>query len=250
MTPLKACKPLQLAILLGSFLFTAQAFAQSDDPGFIGALGIEDPSVSNSYYFETSFDNDFSRRHWVYFYGEDILQLSKDWGVVTQFPNLETRYPLGQFPLLLEPVGIFARYVAWHFGGWNDETAGAFSLQAGGSYGFHNTSAPWIGSSWTLEAIGGYRMGRVFLQADYEYQGAIDPQVRSQWQFNQSLGYRLTTEWFVQVEADISATASFDDVSWTYTPQIAFQPGDWLFEFGEDIEAPAGYTEIMVARAL
>ncbi|HEV2355504.1 MAG TPA: hypothetical protein VGR89_14745, partial [Puia sp.] len=103
----------------------------------------------------------------------------------------------------------------------------------------------------TLEAIGGYRIGRVFAQADYAYQGAIDPQVQSQWQFNQSLGYRLTNQWYVQVEADISASPAFGNVSWTYTPQIAFQPGDWLFELGEVVgEGSAGYTEIMVAPAL
>ncbi|HJT24469.1 MAG TPA: hypothetical protein VJ873_07815 [bacterium] len=251
MTPLKACKPLRLLIFLGCALFPSLSMAQSDDPGLVRALDTDSPQIENTYYVETTFNNDFSPHHGLYLYGEGLFTLSKDWGVEADFPDLVTLDPLGKYPVGLMPFGVFVRYEAWHFGGWNDETAGALSFQAGGSYGFPNTFYRWIGSSWSLEALGGYRMGRVFVQADYTYQGAIDPQVQSQWQFNQSIGYRLTTNWYVQVEADISASASFDDISWTYMPQIAFQPGDWLFEFGENIgEGPAGYTELMVARAL
>jgi len=243
------------AFLLGTLLWGSLAsvpsFAQSDDPGLLRALETDSAQIETTYYLEGTFNNDMSPYRGLYLYGEGLFAVGKDLGVEVDFPNLVTLQPLGQHSLGLMPIGAFLRYEVYHFGGWNDETAGAFSIQAGGSYGFPNTTYRWIGSSWSLEALGGYRMGRFFLQADYAYQGAIDPQVANQWQFNQSLGYRLTNEWYVQVEGNCSASGSFGNASWSYIPQIAFQPGDWLFEFGEDLgDSPMGYTEFMVARAL
>lgn len=239
---------LWLGTALAATLFPPSALAQSDDPGLVRALETNSPQIENTYYLEATFNNDTSARHGAYLYGEGLFALGKDWAVEADFPSFITLQPLGQNPLVLEPIGLFLRYEAWHMGGWNDEEAGTFSIQAGGSYGFSNPTFPWIGSSWTVEALGGYRIGRFFLQADYGYQGGIDPKVQSQWRFNTALGYRLTTEWYIQAEAD--GLASFDGVSWSYIPQIAFQPGDWLFEFGESIgNSPSGFTELMVARA-
>ncbi len=243
------------AFLWGAFLWgllsSSFALAQSDDPGLIRSLGTDSPQIETTYYLEASVNNDTSPHHALYLYGEGLFALGKDWAVEADVPNLVTVEPLGQYALGLMPVGVLLRYEACHFGGWNDETAGVFSVAAGGAYGFPNTTYHFIGSSWSLEALGGYRAGRAFLQADYGFQGGIDPQVQSQWQLNTDLGYRLTNEWYLQVEADCQASASFDNVSWSYIPQIAFQPGDWLFEFGEALGvAPMGYTEIMVARAL
>lgn len=148
------------------------------------------------------------------------------------------------------PIGLYLRYEFYHFGGWSSETAGAFSIEAGGAYGFSNKTFPWIGSSWSLEALGGYRMGKFFLQGNYSYQGGIDPQVPNEWQANTGLGYNLGSDWYIQGEADFTAvTGSFNGFSWVYIPQVAFQPGEWLFELGESLnETPAGVTELMVAR--
>jgi hypothetical protein len=252
MTQPKAAIPtiFLFGIILWGILSVRPSFAQSDDPGLIRALQTDSAQIETTYYLETTFNNDTSPHHGVYLYGEGLFALGKDWGLEADFPNLITLEPLGQNPAVLMPVGLFVRYEAYHFGGWNDEEAGVFSIEAGGSYGFSNSTFPWIGSSWLVEALGGYRMGRLFLQADYDYQGGIDSKVPSQWQFNTDLGYRMTTEWYLQVEADFSASSSFSDTSWSYVPQIAFQPGDWLFEFGESVaDSPSGFTELMVARA-
>ena len=239
--------------VLGILFGAGSSWAQVSDPGLIRALNTDSAPIENTYYLETSFDNDFSRRHWIYFYGEGLFSVAKEWGVEVDFPNLSTRHPLGQFSLAFEPIGLFVRYEFWHFGNWNDETAGAFSLSAGGFYG----GAPLDqsargGSSLALEALGGYRLGRFFLQGEYAFQGAVDPNSSSQWNANTALGYRLTNEWHVQMEADLTASLPpFNETSWSFVPQIAFQPGDWLFEFGEAFTDPSSvFTEVMVARAL
>jgi hypothetical protein len=231
-------------------LLPTLSFEQEDDPGFIRAIETDSPAIENTYYLQATFNNDTSPYHGLYLYGEGLFSLSKDWGLEADFPTLLTRQPLGQVPLVLGPIGLFLRYEAWHFGGWNSETAGAFSIQAGGSYGVSNTTFRSVGSSWTLEALGGYRVGRLFLQAEYGYQGGIDPKVSSEWQLNNALGYRLGGDWYAQVESDFTAvTSPKSDVSWSVMPQIAFQPGEWLFEWGESIgSSPAGFTELMVAR--
>ncbi|HEY5040207.1 MAG TPA: hypothetical protein VIJ93_14160, partial [bacterium] len=116
--------------------------------------------------------------------------------------------------------------------------------------GFSNDTFPSVGSSWSLKALGGYRVGRFFLQGNYGYQGGIDPNVTSQWQANTGLGYHLGSDWYIQAEADFTAiTAPFSGSSWYFIPQIAFQPGEWLFELGESLnKSPVGVTELMVAR--
>ena len=239
------------ALSLG-FLLSGSAAAQEEDPGLIRSLGTDSAMVENNYYFETAIDNSLASRHWIYFYGEGVFALGKDWGLEVDFPDLYTQFPLGQAPLFLEPIGLMVRYEAWHFGAWNDETAGAFSISAGGFYGFHNAQVPSIGSSWSVEAMAGYRMGRFFLQGDYNYLGGLDANVPDDLELDDSLGYRLTNEWYLQAEADFTATnGPFGGTSWSYVPQVAFQPGDWLFELGESFGNPSGvFTEIMVARAL
>ena len=55
----------------------------------------------------------------------------------------------------------------------------------------------------------------------------------------------------VQPVADFSADAGpSGDTSFIFIPQIAFQPGDWLFEWGEAFYGSSVYTDLMVARAL
>lgn len=240
--------PFLLGLLLGTLLLACPAAAQEEDPGFIRSLGTDSAPVENDYYLETSFDNNFTRGHWAYLYGEGLFKLGKDWGLEADFPNLYTLYPLGQFPLPLEPVELMARYEAWHFGAWNDETAGAFSISAGGGYSFRNSQF----SDWSVEALGGYRMGRFFLQADYSYEGSLVANAPNELYLDTSLGYRLTPEWFLQAELDFtSTTGPFGGNTWSYVPQAAFQPGDWLFELGESFGVSSlGFTQLLVGRAL
>jgi hypothetical protein len=247
---------LTCAFLMGMALGGAQAllpypaYAQEDDPGLIRTLEIDSAQVENAYYLEATFDNDSSSHRLFYLYGEGLFALAKDFGLEADFPTLDTAEPLGQGPAILGPIGLYLRYEFYHFGGWSSETAGAFSIEAGAAYGFFNKTFPWIGSSWTIEALGGYRVEKFFLQGNYCYTGGIDPQVPNQWQANTGLGYHLGSDWYIQTEADFTAfTGPFNGSSWTFIPQVAFQPGEWLFELGEALnESPAGVTELMVAR--
>lgn len=241
---------------LGLALWVAQAFlpnllrAQEDDPGLIRALQTDSASVDNTYYLFASFDNDTSNYHDIYMYGEGVIALGKDWGVEIDFPVLYDWDPLGRYPVGLGPIGLNIRYEAYHFGGWSSETAGIFSIEAGAAYGTPNDTYRYIGSSWMLEALGGYRVGKLFLEGNYCWQGGIDPQVSSQVEANTSLGYSLGSNWYIQGEADFTAITTLPtSSSWVFIPQIAFQPEEWLFEVGEALnETPAGVTEILVAR--
>jgi hypothetical protein len=232
------------------FLLPSVLLAQENDPGILRTLEIDSPQIENTYYLEASSDNDTSTHHWAYLYGEALVALGGDWGIEVDLPNLETQYPLGQKSVGLDAVGLNLRYEFYYFGGWTSETAGAFSIEAGGAYGFPNSTYPWIGSSWSVEILGGYRIGKFYAEGNYGYQGAIDAHVASQWQANTGLGYHLSRDWYIQMEADFAATTTAPTTStWSYIPQIAFQPGEWLFELGEALnETPAGVTELMVAR--
>ena len=231
-------------------LWPMSLLAQEEDPGLVRTLQTDSASVDNTYYLFASFDNDTSNYHDIYLYGEGVIALGKDWGVEVDFPALYTWDPLGRYSLGLGPIGLNLRYEAYHFGGWSSETAGVFSVEGGAAYGPPNTTYRFIGSSWMLDALGGYRMGKVFIQGNYCFQGGIDPQVASQFDANTALGYRLGSNWYIQGEADFTAiTSPFTNSTWVFIPQIAFQPDEWLFEIGEALnETPAGVTEILVAR--
>jgi hypothetical protein len=231
-------------------LLPSELLAQENDPGIIRTLETDSAQIENSYYLSASFDNNAAPTHWLYLYGEGLFALGKDWGIEADFPNLTTQYPLGQVPLILSPIGLNLRYEFYHFGGWDSETAGAFSIQGGGAYAFPNTTFPWMGSSWSVNILGGYRVGKLYLEGNYGYQGGIDSQILNQWKANTGLGYHLSRDWYLQVEADFTAvTSPNSNSSWSFLPQIAFQPDDWLFELGESLnESPAGVTELMVAR--
>ncbi len=235
---------------LTQFFLPSVLSAQENDPGILRALETDSPQIENTYYLEGSSNNDTSAHHWLYLYGEALFALGGDWGLEVDFPNLDTQYPLRGAPLILAPIGLNLRYEFYHFGSWSSETAGAFSIEGGGAYGFPNSGFPWIGSSWSAEILAGYRMGKFYGEGNYGYEGGIDAHVPSQWQANTALGYHLSRDWYVQVEADLTAvTAPASNSSWSFIPQIAFQPGEWLFELGEALnESPAGVTELMVAR--
>jgi len=242
--------PLCFSLLLGFVLCLQAARAAEDDPGLLRTLQTDSANIENTYYLLTWFNNDTSPYHGVYLYGEGLLALGKDLGVELDFPTLDTIQPFGKEPLIMGPIGLYGRYEFYHFGAWNSETAGAFSLQAGAAYGFPNKTFKWIGSSWSIEALGGYRAGKVFFQGNYGFQGGIDPQVQSMLKANSAVGFNLGSDLFIQGEADVTiVTAPFANSSCALVPQIAFQPGEWLFEFGEAFNTvPMGFTEIMVAR--
>jgi hypothetical protein len=230
--------------------WTNPVFAQEDDPGLIRTLQTDSASVENAYYLESTFYNNSSSHRLFYLYGEGLFTLVKDWGLELDFPTLLTEEPLGQGPAVLGPIGLNLRWEFYHFGGWTSEEAGSFSIEGGGAYGISNSTFPWIASSWSVEALGGYRLGKFFLQGNYGYQGGIDSKVPAEWMANTGLGYSLGSNWYIQAEADFTAFAApFNSSSWSFIPQLAFQPDEWLFELGESLnQSPSGVTELMVAR--
>jgi hypothetical protein len=237
-------------ILLFLALGLSQPFlvhAEEDDPGLIRALGTDSASVENAYYLWAYIDNAPSQG--LYLYGQGDFALTKDWGLVASFPNLDTLLPLGRTALVMGPMGLSVRYEAWRSGGWATETAGVFSIQGGAALGFSNPTFPYVGSSWALTALGGYRIGKLFIQGNYGYEGGIDPQVPSQWKAHTSLGLNLGADWYIQGEADFyTVTSPLSDSDWSFIPQFAYQPGDWLFELGQAFSGNPGVTEILVAR--
>ncbi|HET9869967.1 MAG TPA: hypothetical protein VFR02_05675, partial [bacterium] len=170
-------------------------------------------------------------------------------GLEADLPNLSTKTPLGEVPLILGPTGLYARWEPFHFGGWNSSTAGALSFKAGGAYAEANSVFSRIASSWTLAVLGGYRLGPWFVQGNYGYNGGFDGRA-GEWQAHTDLGLGLGSDWYVQTELDLDLREGpTGGASWTLLPQVAFQPGEWLFEFGESFNgSPAGYTEILAAR--
>jgi hypothetical protein len=249
-TALKAAFLICAVLWGGQTLLPCPSFAQEDDPGLIRTLQTDSASVENAYYLETTFNNDSSSHRLFYLYGEGLFTLVKDFGLELDFPTLLTEEPLGQGPAVLGPIGLNLRWEFYHFGGWSSEEAGAFSIEGGGAYGISNSTFPWVGSSWSLEALGGYRVGKFFLQGNYGYQGGIDPKVPTEWIANTGLGYSLGSSWYIQAEADFTDfTAPLRNASWSFIPQLAFQPDEWLFELGESLnQSPSGVTELMVAR--
>ena len=243
---------LSLFLLASSPFLLGSAFGQENTPGLIRSLETDSSSVEDSFYLWTSIDNDTSPYHGLYLYGEGVFTVAKDLGLEVDFPNLLTLTPLGKYPLALGPTGLYLRYEVLHSGSWSSETAGSLSFQAGGSYAQPTGPFHYLGSSFTLKVLGGYRWGQFFVQGNYAYQGGIDPQSLTMLQANQSLGLALDKNWYVQGEADLyDVTAPFSDSSWTLIPQIAFQQDELLFEFGEAFnDRPGGETQLLVARAL
>jgi hypothetical protein len=252
----KKITPWLLALFLGPFTF--QAFADDDDPsrGMIRTINIDGAAVQNTYYLEASMDNNTSPGHYLYLYGEVILALDKDWGLVVEFPNILARQPLGQGPSALGPVGLSLKYVFYQFGTSDSETAGVFAAQAGGAFVIPNSRFPFMNGSLTPEVLGGFRLGKWFLQANYGYNEMPDHPNLNNLSLDTSLSYSLNSDWFLQCEGNFTDNTFLDNGArgsqMTLVPQIAFQTGDWLFEFGEEFELNASTsatTDLLVARA-
>ncbi len=226
-----------------------------EDPsrGMIRSLNIDSASVQNTYYLSGSVDNDTSAGHYLYLYGEGHFALEKDWGLEVDFPNLIARQPLGQGPAAIESMGLNLRYVMDQFGTSDSDEAGVLSIEAGGEYAFPDSRFKFLSGSLTPELLGGYRFGKWFIQGNYGFNELVDKPSRNNLFLNTGLGYTLSPEWFLQVESN--STLFLNDSSlgsdWTIVPQVAFQTGDWLFEFGEELNgSTSGTTDFMVARAL
>lgn len=220
----------------------------------IRTINIDGASVQNIYYLSAYMDNNTSPGHYLYLYGEGLLALDKDWGLVVNFPDILARQPLGQGPSALGPVGVSLRYVFYQFGTSDSETAGVFSAQAGGAFVIPNSKFQFLSGSLTPQVLGGFRLGKWFLQGNYGYNAMVDhPDVNNLF-LNTSLGYTLNPEWFLQIEGNFIDNTILDDGTrgsqWTLVPQVAFQTGDWLFELGEEIEdSSLDSTELLIARA-
>jgi hypothetical protein len=240
-------------LLAGLTLLPLCALGEEGDPGLIRALETDSASVENAYYLWAVVDNDTAPYHYIYLYGEGVAALAKDWGLEVDFPNLDTWDPLGRYPLVLAPIGLYLRYEALHSGSWSSETGYVLSFQAGAAYEVPQKTFEYLGSSWSVKVLAGYKLGMWFAQGNYGFQGGIDPDSLTQFTANTGLGYSLGSNWYLQAEADfydITAPSNAVDSDWTFLPQVAFQPGDWLFELGEAFndDHPQGLTEILAAR--
>lgn len=238
--------------ILWSALLTAPVLAQ-ENATFFRSLWTESPTVENTYYFQAAVNNDFSPWRGIYFYGGGSVALGKDWGLDFDFPTIYTLHPFGQEPAVLGPIGLFARYCFARYGEWTGPEEGVFSVEAGGSYGVASTLFPFFGSSLSAEVLGAWRWGRVYLQGNLGYNAGLDPQVEDELFVNTVVGWRMDHEWYLQADGTLSilTTGAFQGTSKYLVPQVAFQPGDWLFTLGEAfrVDSSTVYTEFQVARA-
>lgn len=229
------------------------AVAEENDPGLIRAINTDSASVENAYYAWVSFDNDMRPYGDFFLYGEGVATLAKDWGLEVDFPDLYTWYPLGEYPLFMTPIGLDLRYEVLHSGSWSSENGYVVSLQAGGAIRVSSEILDYQGDSWNVKVLAGYKLGKWFAQGNYGFQGGLEPGTLSQFTADTDLGYSLGSNFFLQAEADfysIIAPASAVDSDWSFTPQVAFQPGEWLFEAGEAFndDHPKGLTQVLAAR--
>jgi len=226
-----------------------------DDPsrGMLRSLNIDNPAVQNTYYLSASVNNDMSAGHYYYLYGEGLFALGKDWGLEADLPEIIGRQPLGQGPAAFESVGLDLRYVAYQFGTSDSDEAGVFSIQAGGDYAFPDARFKFLSGSLTPELLGGYRSGKWFIQGNYGFNEMVDRESGNNLFANTGLGYSLSGDWFLQVEANYTDFLNDPKLGtqWIFVPQVAFVTGDWLFELGEELnESNAGTTDLLIAHTL
>src|SRR5579862_5496452 len=96
MSQLKVSFKTALLLWMAFLGIQSLASAQENDPGLIRALGTDSPTIENTYYLETTFDNDTSNYHDIALYGEAVFDLGSSWGLEANFPTLYTWDPLGK----------------------------------------------------------------------------------------------------------------------------------------------------------
>ncbi len=229
--------------------------SEADRPTMTRAINIDEASVDSAVYVTGSIDNDFSQGHTIDLEGEGLFRLDQDWGLDVTFPQVLLQQPLGQGPAALGPLGAGLRYVFQRVKTEDGQVGGIFSLEAQGFYwATPDNQFPGTGSGYTLQGLGALRVGRVYLQGNYGYNGAFDQMVTPSWFANSSLGYALGAHWALQVEADYTGQVLPGNGGlagqWTLVPQIGFKTDGWLWEVGEAFNpSQAGTaTDLIIER--
>lgn len=208
-----------------------------DQPTMTRAINLDEPNVNDALYLVGSIDNDAAAGNLIDLQGEGVFHLAKDWGIEVDFPDVLLQEPVGQNPIALGPIGAGLRYIFERFRTEDGQKAGSFAVEAQGGWAIPTNSfvetVP--GSSWGLEALGAFRVGRVYLQGNYGYNGAFDNNYIDNWYAFNALGYALNRQWDIQVEADWTDNVPSNGGSssqWVLVPQIGFKTDGWLLEVG------------------
>ncbi len=223
--------------LAAAIAFFAGAAKAQEVPTITRAINLDEAEVSSVYYVTGSIDNSNAAGTFTNLQGEGLIHLARDWGLDITFPDLLLEEPLGHGPAALGPLGGGPR---WVFGRFHDPDGGAggvFSLEAQGFYwATPDSRFPGVGSSYTFQALDAVRMGRVFLQGNYGYNGALDNNFTANWFAFTALGYALGAHWAIQVEGDWTDNLLPDNggtsSQWVLVPEVGFKTGGWLFEVG------------------
>jgi hypothetical protein len=232
---------LAMILWIGALPALAEESGADDNDVSLGitrVINIDEASIETAFYLISSIDNDFSGSHLVNLEFESTFAFNKISGLELDFPQILLQQPLGQGPSALGPINLGFRYVYYQFGTADSGSSGIFSLEPLVNYwASPNDQFPGIGDSFELEALGGLRLGKVFLQGNYGYNTALDSKALNGWFANTALGCSLDSHWLAQVEADFNGNTFLGDGSlgtqWTLVPQIGFKTGNWLFELGE-----------------
>jgi hypothetical protein len=235
-----ACFPLAGGIAMGLWPGLSWAGPNSspeEPPTITRAINIDEAGLSNLYYVVGSVDNRFAQGGLMNLSGEALLQLSNDWGLDLVIPDVVIQEPLGQGPAAMGPLGGGPRWVFGRFHAPKGEAGGVFSLEAQAfDWATPDSRFPGLASSYTIQALGALRVGRVYLQGNYGYNGAFDSGFTPCWSAFTALGYALGAHWALQVEGDFTDTIlpSGGGMSgqWVLVPQLGFKDGGWLIEVG------------------
>jgi len=253
------------------FFCAAMPLAAEDGPktepvdparGMTRSLNIEEAWVENAAYVFSNLDNDLSAGHAWELMGEWDFAFNPMFGGELDFPEVTMQQPLGNAPSTLAPVALGFRFVPLQFGTPESDMAGVLGIEAEGAYWFspQYDNFPGLGNSLTLEAMGGWRAGKVFLQGLGGYTSNLGQGAVSGGFVNVGLGWSMIPQWTPQFEVDFNDTTLLDDGSvgtqWTLLPQIGFQSGEWTLEVGEEFGfvqnafQPDTATILMIERDL
>lgn len=241
----------------GSFLFVggmalgvAQAWADgtasSEEPSSMTrAINIDEAGVGNFYYVVGSIDNSDAPGSLINLQGEGLLKLDPNWALDVVFPDVVLQKPLGKGPAALGPLGGGPRWVFERFRSPDGGSSGVFSLEAQ-AFGWATPDNRFQeDGSYSLQALGAFRLGRIYLQGNYGYNGAFDSNFTPNWFAFTALGVALGAHWAIQVEGDFTDTILPNNggmsSQWTWVPQLGFKTDGWLLEAG--LGLPAGVSD-------
>lgn len=224
-----------LCLSIACWLGASPTQGEEEPPTITRPINIDEATVTSAYYVTGSIDNAFAQGHSINLQGEGLFQLGRDWGLDVTFPQVFLQEPQG--PAALGPLGGGPRWVFERFHSPDGEAGGIFSLEAQGFYwATPDDRFPGVASSYSLQALGAFRLGRTYLQGNYGYNGAFDANFTPNWFAFSALGYALSPHWDIQVEGDFTDSLPPNNggtsSQWVLVPQVGFKTDGWLFEVG------------------